>query len=140
MEAPAAPEDRHALNRNIERTVDKTALRKVRQLVDNFDADERARGRHQSRIAIVIVGGFLFLLIAAITLYALDTTGISRAEARKQRVAACEQKVRAHLRNRVEEEALARNPAATKEEVAARVAQFEEIFAFRAKEECVRSR
>ena len=37
-----APEQ-DAIRRNIERTVDKTALRKVRNLVDNFESEERAR-------------------------------------------------------------------------------------------------
>lgn len=140
MEAPTTVEDRHALNRNIERTVDKTALRKVRHLVDSFESEEQARRKHQSRIALVTVMVVLVSLLGSLVLLKYSQSQSSYIAARPERVAACEKKWVDRERQRVEDETRARLPDATADERAARVAQFDALFAAQARESCRRTR
>ena len=45
--------DRNALNANIQRTVDQVALRKVRRLADELEAEQAAKQRFGNRAMIV---------------------------------------------------------------------------------------
>ena len=47
--------DKSALSDNIQRTVERTALRKVRKLVDELDAEETAKHRLGRRALIIAV-------------------------------------------------------------------------------------
>ena len=46
--------DRNALDANIQRTVDQVALRKVRKLADELEAEQTARHRFGNRAIIVV--------------------------------------------------------------------------------------
>ena len=46
--------DRNALNANIQRTVDQVALRKVRKLADELEAEQTARHRFGNRALIIV--------------------------------------------------------------------------------------
>jgi hypothetical protein len=57
LEAPMNREphiDRNALNANIQRTVDQFALRKVRRLADDLDAEQAAKQRFGNRAMIIV--------------------------------------------------------------------------------------
>ena len=57
LEAPVNREphiDRNALNANIQRTVDQVALRKVRKLADELEAEQVAKRRFGNRALIVV--------------------------------------------------------------------------------------
>ena len=61
--------DRNALNENIQRTVDRTALRKVRKLADELQAEDAARQRAGKRALIitgVVVTGLAAWLVAGL--------------------------------------------------------------------------
>jgi hypothetical protein len=47
--------DKNAIAENIQRTVERTALRKVRKLVDELDAEESAKYRLEKRALIIAV-------------------------------------------------------------------------------------
>ncbi|MDX2220147.1 MAG: hypothetical protein SF172_14115 [Burkholderiales bacterium] len=58
--------DKQAIAENIERSVDKAALRKVRNMVDNFERNERAETARQFwvMLAAVIVALVVFVSVA----------------------------------------------------------------------------
>ncbi len=57
-----SPEQKPAIDQNIRRTVEKTALKKVRNVLDEIGAEEAA-DRRVRRIAYGIAGVVLLLLI-----------------------------------------------------------------------------
>lgn len=71
--------DKAAIAENIARTVDKTALRKVRNLVDNFERHERAAKSQQFWVTLVFL-----LLVIGIFVAATPFMRASKAELRAQ--------------------------------------------------------
>lgn len=63
---PGTDVDKGAIADNIQRTVERTALRKVKNLVDDLEAEEAAKsrlGKHALIIAFVIVSAFTAWLV-----------------------------------------------------------------------------
>lgn len=58
--------DHEAIADNIGRTVDKTALRKVRALVDNFEQDEKAQKARQFRVMCWFLAGLMIVCIGSV--------------------------------------------------------------------------
>ncbi len=63
--------DRNAIADNIDQTVKRTALRKVRKLVDNLDAEESGRKRLERR-ALVIAAIVGILIVGWVALGAIQ--------------------------------------------------------------------
>jgi hypothetical protein len=63
--------DRNAMTDNIQRTVERTALRKVRKLVDNLDAEESGKKRLERR-ALVIAAIVAVLIIGWVAVGAIQ--------------------------------------------------------------------
>ena len=55
--------DRNALNANIQRTVDQVALRKVRRLADDLEAEQAAKQRFGNRVMIVVLVAVALLTV-----------------------------------------------------------------------------
>lgn len=55
--------DRNALNANIQRTVDQVALRKVRRLADDLEAEQAAKQRFGNRVMIVVLAAVALLTV-----------------------------------------------------------------------------
>ena len=55
--------DRNALNQNIQRTVDQVALRKVRRLADELEAEQAAKLRFGNRAMIVVLAVVALLAV-----------------------------------------------------------------------------
>jgi cation transport ATPase len=66
LEAPVNREphiDRNALDANIQRTVDQVALRKVRRLADDLEAEQAAKQRFGNRAMIVVLAVVALLAV-----------------------------------------------------------------------------
>lgn len=130
-----APEQ-DAIRRNIERTVDKTALRKVRNLVDNFESEERARKNKQTRVMAVTAIGFT-LLIILVVLFAFKPISYDDQRARmKERTKACQNRSILSQQAAMEKELRAANPGITVEEVRRKFDEFAVTFDTRASNAC----
>ena len=55
--------DRNALDANIQRTVDQVALRKVRRLADDLEAEQAAKQRFGNRVMIVVLAAVALLTV-----------------------------------------------------------------------------
>ena len=55
--------DRNALNANIQRTVDQVALRKVRRLADDLEAEQAAKQRFGNRAMIAVLAVVVLLAV-----------------------------------------------------------------------------
>ena len=55
--------DPNALNANIQRTVDQVALRKVRRLADDLEAEQAAKQRFGNRVMIVVLVAVALLTV-----------------------------------------------------------------------------
>ena len=65
--------DQNAIADNIERTVQRTALRKVRKLADELDAEEAAKSRLEKRaLVIAVVAGTVIIMWLVSSLIASD--------------------------------------------------------------------
>lgn len=129
-----------AIQRNIERTVDKTALRKVRNLVDNFESDERARKTHQMRVMAATAGGIILLIILAIFLTFPFRAPVDKKTAIKERTKACQKQSIVSQQAAMEKELRAANPGITDREVNAKLDEFAGLFDSRASNVCAGNR
>lgn len=129
--------DKAAIDANISRTVDKAALRKVRNLVDNFERDEHSEKAKQFNVmlwtivAIVIIGvplGYItgFSKAGAANKVATKTDCMSRAMARQR--AALAQDLRGA------------NPTIAEAELNRRLDSYNDMFSTSARTECRHAR
>lgn len=130
-----APQE-DAIRRNIERTVDKTALRKVRNLVDNFDAEERARKNHQMRVMALTAGGIILSIILVAAMMFTPRSVADKKAAIKERAKACQKRSIESQQVAMEKELRAANPGITPEQVKRKFDEFAGTFVTRASNAC----
>ncbi|MDX2220148.1 MAG: hypothetical protein SF172_14120 [Burkholderiales bacterium] len=130
--------DKAAIDANIARTVDRAALRKVRNLVDNFERDERAAKAQQFRL--------VFWLVVAIGVFFVTWVITAKPAAAPPKVEVmseferCMVDTRTQVRLTRERELMQANPALTKAE-AIRLARGDDALIHRAAlERCERDK
>lgn len=111
--------DQEAIAENIGRTVDKAALRKVRNLVDNVESEERAEKSRQFWVTVIFFVAAFGLIAATVTVSRIfkaepkATAKISASDLQAE----CTTKRRRHLGIEREQELRGANPGMSSEEI-----------------------
>ena len=131
--------DNQAIADNISRTVDKAALRKVRNLVDNFEHDEKAQKAQQFSVMFWFLAGLIVLAICASI---ISTKLIGKPLKEQYKASAQNAKASFEARSMerqlaaLERDMRAAQPGIDATELAARVASFKPILEVSVKKEC----
>lgn len=132
--------DKSAIDANIARTVDKAALRKVRNLVDNFERDEQAQKARQFQVMALSL--FVMIALAIVAAFAANgwkapqrgSSKLSQAEIRAWCIVRSTDRQVAAL----ERDLLATQPGLTAAELAAKLAANRAAIENSATNECKR--
>lgn len=129
--------DKSAIDANIARTVDKAALRKVRNLVDNFERDERSDKAKQFNVML-----WTIVAIAVIGVPLGYITGFSKAGSRDRAAAKadCISLAMARQRAALAQDLRAANPAIADTELKQRLDSYHDMFTTSARQECRHAR
>jgi hypothetical protein len=122
---------REQLADNIERSVDKTALRKVRNLVDELEAEQSFFQRQQKW---VLLGGVIALLTVLVFFTVRNTTEVPNAER-----LACEQREWQNARGAAVDALKFRNPEMTHVEIQRRMEMQRDSLLLEARKTCAKT-
>lgn len=128
--------DKAAINDNISRTVDKTALRKVRNLVDNFERDERSAKSRQFKVMLLTIVVFAAVAMPLSYFSGYSKAGSDRRAAMNAANTDCMSRDVARQRSALEEELRAATPKLSGDELGRRLDSFNDMFITSARKHC----